>query len=373
LATNNALIKILYVDDELNNLNSFKATFRKEYHVQVASSAAEALELLGHEVFHIIISDQRMPGKTGTEFFEQLVDLYPEPIRILLTGYADIQSVIDAINKGEVYRFIDKPWDYQAVRVAIKNAFEIYETRQLIKKYNEELLKAYDELDKFVYSVSHDLRAPLTSILGLVKLAKGPENLIKSLPLSDDLDYLEMIEKSVDKLDIFIRNIIDYYRSTRMESLDENINFQELLQNTKQELEFFPDYNRLNIILKINNGENAAFKSDHSRLRIIFNNLVSNAIKYQKRESTDSFLFITVDISPTQATLVFYDNGIGINEKHLSEIFKMFFRANNINAGSGIGLYIVNEAVKKLDGKIEAQSVVGEKTVFTVTLPNRYH
>jgi len=359
------------VDDELNNLNSFKATFRKEYSVSVAQSAEEAMGILAKESFHVIISDQRMPQMTGTEFFEQLVETYPEPIRILLTGYADIQSVIDAINKGEVYRFIDKPWDYQAVRIAIKNAYEIFETRQLIKKYNEELLKAYDELDKFVYSVSHDLRAPLTSILGLVKLAKSPETLTGMAHVSDDLDYLEMIEKSVDKLDIFIRNIIDYYRSTRMESLNEEIDFQELLHNTKQELEFFPDYNRLNIILKVNNDENLPFKSDHSRLRIIFNNLVSNSIKYQKREANDSFLFITVDIHPHHASLVFYDNGIGINEKHLSEIFKMFFRANNINAGSGIGLYIVNEAVKKLDGKIEAQSLVGEKTVFTVTIPNR--
>ncbi len=371
MATNNTIIKVLYVDDEVNNLNSFKATFRKEYSVQIAQSANDALQLINKETFHVIISDLRMPGKSGTEFFEQLVEQHPEPIRILLTGYADIQSVIDAINKGEVYRFIDKPWDYQSVRVAIKNAFEIYETRKLLKKYNEELLKAYDELDKFVYSVSHDLRAPLTSVLGLVKLARSPENIKNNSVDPDDLNYMELIEKSVDKLDIFIRNIIDYYRSTRMESFNEEINFHDLLQNSKHELEFFPNFHNLNIILKINNPENIPFKSDQSRLRIIFNNIVSNSIKYQKIEADDSILFITIDINATNATMVFYDNGIGINEKHLSEIFKMFFRANNINAGSGIGLYIVNEAVKKLEGTIEAQSIKGEKTVFTVILPNR--
>ncbi len=367
------VIKVLYVDDELNNLNSFKAAFRKDYSVYVAQSATEALDILSKDTFHVIISDQRMPGKSGTEFFEELVEAFPDPIRILLTGYADIQAVIDAINKGEVYRFIDKPWDYQTVRVAVKNAYEVFATRKLIKKYNEELLKAYDELDKFVYSVSHDLRAPLTSILGLVKLAKSPENMANLPPIPEDMDYLDMIEKSVDKLDVFIRNIIDYYRSTRMESLNEEINFNDILKNSKQELEFYPDFHKLNIILKINNPENIPFKSDRSRLRIIFNNLVSNSIKYQKRDSTDSFLFITIDIARTAATLVFYDNGIGINEKNLSEIFKMFFRANNINAGSGIGLYIANEAIKKVDGKIEAQSVFGEKTIFTINLPNRYY
>ena len=361
-------IRVLYVDDEVNNLHSFKATFRKEYDVAIAQSADEALEFLARESFHIIISDQRMPGKTGVELFEYIIEKFPDPIRILLTGYADIQAVIDAINKGEVYRFIDKPWDYQAVRVAIKNAYEIYETRQLLKKYNEELLKAYDELDKFVYSVSHDLRAPLTSILGLVKLARTHDIDDNT---TGDMDYLDMIEKSVDKLDIFIRNIIDYYRSTRMESLDEDIDFQEILNNTRQELEYYPNFNNINIVLKINNPDNVVFKSDHSRLRIIFNNIVSNSIKYQKPGSNENLLFITIDVTSAHATLVFYDNGIGINVKHLSEIFKMFFRASNINAGSGIGLYIVKEAVKKLDGEIEAQSVMGEKTIFTVSLPNR--
>jgi len=365
---NTEKIRILYVDDEVNNLQSFKATFRKEYEVLTAQSAVEALSILSKEKFHIIISDQRMPGKSGVQLFEEIIETYPDPIRILLTGYADIQAVIDAINKGEVYRFIDKPWDYQAVRVAIRYAYEIFETRQLLKKYNEELLKAYDELDKFVYSVSHDLRAPLTSVLGLVKLARTVDTDISA---SGDMDYLDMIEKSVDKLDIFIRNIIDYYRSTRMESLDELIDFEEILQNTRQELEYYANYNNINIVMKVNNPDNIGFKSDHSRLRIIFNNIVSNAIKYQKPHSNENLLFITVDVTAAHITMVFYDNGIGINEKHLSEIFKMFFRASNINAGSGIGLYIVKEAVKKLDGAIEAQSILGEKTIFTVSLPNR--
>jgi len=153
--------------------------------------------------------------------------------------------------------------------------------------------------------------------------------------------------------------------------LDELIDFEEILQNTRQELEYYANYNNINIVMKVNNPDNIGFKSDHSRLRIIFNNIVSNAIKYQKPHSNENLLFITVDVTAAHITMVFYDNGIGINEKHLSEIFKMFFRASNINAGSGIGLYIVKEAVKKLDGAIEAQSILGEKTIFTVSLPNR--
>lgn len=360
-------IRLLYIDDEENNLHSFRATFKKEYDVMIARTAEEALVILDRENFHLIISDQSMPGKSGLELFELITLKHPDPVRMLMTGYADIEHVIDAINKGEVYRFIDKPWDYQAVRVAIRNAYEIYKTRKLLKKYNEELIKSYDELDKFVYSVSHDLRAPLTSVLGLVELARHKVT-VPSAPA--DLDYLDMIESSVDKLDVYIKNIIDYYRSTRMESTEEEIDFREILENTHQELSYYDDYSRLSIHMEINNPENVSFKSDHSRLRVIFNNIVSNAVKFQKPHSRESFLRISVDITSTNARLVFKDNGIGIESKHLAEIFKMFFRASHINAGSGIGLYIVNEAIKKLEGTIEVQSIPGNKTVFTIFLPN---
>lgn len=363
-------VRVLYIDDEVNNLHSFKAAFRKEYDISIAQSAEEAMKILENDFFHVIISDQRMPGKTGVEFFEFIVEKFPDPVRILLTGYADIQAVIDAINKGEVYRFIDKPWDYQSVRVAIKNAYEVYETRQLLQKYNEELVKAYDELDKFVYSVSHDLRAPLTSILGLVKLARNQEHQQSPEVEIPEIDYLNLIEKSVDKLDIFIRNIIDYYRSTRMESLDETIDFNEILDSTKQGLAYYPDFATIEIHMEVENPQQVPFKSDHSRLRIIFNNIVSNAIKYQRPEEPASDLFIRVTISSENAEIKFMDNGIGINEKHLSEIFKMFFRASNVNAGSGIGLYIVKEAVQKLGGTIEAESVQGSHTLFSLMLPN---
>lgn len=361
-------IRLLYIDDEENNLHSFRATFKKEYDVAIAGTAGEALQLLERETFHLIISDQSMPGKSGLELFEQITPRYPDPIRILMTSYSDIEKVIDAINKGEVYRFIDKPWDYQAVRVAIRNAYEIYRTRQLLKKYNEELIKSYDELDKFVYSVSHDLRAPLTSVLGLVELARHKTKVASD---SSDLNYLDMIETSVDKLDIYIRNIIDYYRSTRMESTQEEIDFEEILESSHHELSYYENYQRLSVQLEVHNPENVPFKSDHSRLRVIFNNIVSNAIKFQKPKSNESYLRISADITPENVRLVFKDNGIGIEEKHLAEIFKMFFRASHVNAGSGIGLYIVNEAVKKLEGTIDVQSIPGNRTVFTIFIPNK--
>lgn len=140
-------IKILYVDDEENNLNSFKAAFRREYDVTVAISANEAKELLKSQHFEIIITDQRMPGITGVDFLASIIEDYPEPIRMLLTGYADIQAVIDAINKGQIFQYITKPWDEQQMRVIINNAYEIFSLRQENKKLLQSLLRANEQLE----------------------------------------------------------------------------------------------------------------------------------------------------------------------------------------------------------------------------------
>ncbi|MFT4859128.1 MAG: response regulator RpfG family c-di-GMP phosphodiesterase, partial [Algoriphagus sp.] len=131
-------IRVLYVDDEENNLQAFKATFRRDFKVFLAISASEGEEILMNEVIDIIITDQRMPEKTGVEFLESIIPIYPKPIRLLLTGYTDIQAVIDAINKGQVYHYLTKPWEEDYLRTVIKNAYEIY----TLRIDNERLTKA---------------------------------------------------------------------------------------------------------------------------------------------------------------------------------------------------------------------------------------
>ncbi|AFL86200.1 response regulator with CheY-like receiver, AAA-type ATPase, and DNA-binding domains [Belliella baltica DSM 15883] len=140
-------IKILYVDDEENNLQAFKASFRRDYKVFIAISAQEAREFLKTQEVDIIITDQRMPEETGVDFLASIIPLYPDPIRILLTGYTDIQAVIDAINKGQVYHYLTKPWEEDYLRTVIKNAFEIYSLRKENKKLTEDLIKSNDQLE----------------------------------------------------------------------------------------------------------------------------------------------------------------------------------------------------------------------------------
>ncbi len=139
--------RILYVDDEENNLHAFKATFRRDYKVALAISAIEGREYLKSNEVDIIITDQRMPEETGVDFLASVIPLYPDPIRILLTGYTDIQAVIDAINKGQVYHYLTKPWEEDYMRTVIKNAHEVFSLRRENKKLTENLLKANNQLE----------------------------------------------------------------------------------------------------------------------------------------------------------------------------------------------------------------------------------
>lgn len=139
-------ISILYIDDEINNLVAFKANFRRDYEIYTAETTDEALNILKNNKISIIISDQRMPGKNGVEFLQEIISEFPDPIRILLTGYSDIQVVIDAINKGQVFRYITKPFSDVEIKMTIDNAMEVYnlreENRELLKKLsiaNEQL------------------------------------------------------------------------------------------------------------------------------------------------------------------------------------------------------------------------------------------
>lgn len=164
-------IKILYVDDDEGNLTSFKASFRRDYQIYVANSPEDGLSLLETTSVHVIIADNRMPKMSGVDFFEKVCSLYPEPIRILMTGYSDMDSVIDAINKGQIYRYIPKPWNENDLKFAIENAYEIYDVKRKLIHSNKELMKRNDELSRFVYSASHELKAPLATISGILKMA----------------------------------------------------------------------------------------------------------------------------------------------------------------------------------------------------------
>lgn len=143
-------VNVLYIDDEVHNLVSFKAAFRRHYNIFTADSAEEGKSILESEEIHIILSDQRMPKMTGIAFFESILKSHPEPIRILITGYTDINAVIDAINKGEVYKYLTKPWNEADVRIYIDKAFEVFALRKEVVELNKRLIEANEKMEFLV-------------------------------------------------------------------------------------------------------------------------------------------------------------------------------------------------------------------------------
>jgi response regulator RpfG family c-di-GMP phosphodiesterase len=138
---------ILYVDDEPHNLSAFAATFRRSYKVFTAESADEGRKILDTEDIQVIITDQRMPKTTGVEFLASILEKHPEPIRMILTGYTDIDAVIDAINKGQIYRYVQKPWMEEDLKINIDKAVEIYTLRKENRELTEKLLVANQQLE----------------------------------------------------------------------------------------------------------------------------------------------------------------------------------------------------------------------------------
>jgi PAS domain S-box-containing protein len=229
------------------------------------------------------------------------------------------------------------------------------------KKIEEELKTRNAELDNFVYKVSHDLRAPLSSILGLVNLSKLHGN------TDDPKEYIKVIEKKVLDLDRFISDVLSHSKNLKMEVNITKVDFKSTITKTFADLNYLPGADQVELTTQISETD---FYSDPWRIAEIFRNLISNAIKYRQQQAAKSMINISVEINPKEAIVLFADNGIGIHQADLNRIFDMFFRATEQSDGSGIGLYIVKNAVDKMGGHIQVSSKVGFGTTFTIHLPN---
>lgn len=232
----------------------------------------------------------------------------------------------------------------------------------LRKAAENELKRTNFELDSFVYRSSHDLRAPLRSILGLVNILnmEGDEN--------NRRQYLALIEKSVNKLDSFIADLTNFSRNNRIALKPHCIDLNAIIADCQENLRYMENAQLLH--LDINLHAETDFYSEPQRLHIIFQNLISNAIKYMRPEAQPPTLTITATITAQAASIVVADNGKGIDPKYQPRLFEMFFRASAESYGSGLGLYITRQVVEKLGGKISFESELNQGTTFRFTLPN---
>lgn len=230
--------------------------------------------------------------------------------------------------------------------------------RMLIEK-NRELTKVNQELDRFVYSASHDLRAPLSSIEGLIELSKRDTN--------NRDEYLHLMKGRILVMDKLIHDIIDYSRNTRVPPIGEKVNFHQFILEIVELMKYTNGNKYPKIQLAMD--ESLTVFTDSSRLRVILNNLISNSIKYSDPDKDELIISIAASVSHGNFTFSVEDNGMGIAEDQKGKIFNMFYRASENAAGSGLGLYIVKESLERLNGSIQLQSQVGKGSIFIVTLP----
>jgi signal transduction histidine kinase len=218
-------------------------------------------------------------------------------------------------------------------------------------------------LDMFAYSASHDLRSPLTTIMGLINLAEI------SRDEQEQSYYFAMMRKSVGKLDDLVREIVEVVMNSKLGLSTESINFRQLVKEKQEDLFYLKNYGKVKVALDL--PPNAVpFYSDRNRLRVIVSNLLSNAIKFADLRKNPPLVSVSVRVSEQEALIEVADNGVGIASDHVPYIFDMFYRAHEYEVGPGLGLYIVKETVEVLGGSVQATSAPMKGTSITVRLPN---
>lgn len=229
----------------------------------------------------------------------------------------------------------------------------------VVEERNIELRKANEELDRFVYSASHDLRAPLSSIKGLVSLI-DKESPSKS-------EYTPLVMNRISVMEAFIHDIVHYSRNTRVEVKNEKIGLKSLIEEVISSLSHFDNAQDVKIRNKV--VPEIEIHTDPYRLKVILTNLISNAIKYADLQKEDSYIDINFSVKKGSCEIKIKDNGIGIDTEHLEKIFTMFYRATLLSQGSGLGLYIANESAQKMGYKLNVESEERKGSTFVIEMP----
>lgn len=372
--TNKTQYDILVVDDEVDNLDLLKRTFRRDYNVFTANSAMEALRVLDEREVAVIVSDQRMPEMTGVELFQKSREKYPHTIRILLTGYIDINALVDAINMGHVYRCVTKPWSREEIVMTVKRAVEHYATTKQnirlldeLKIKNDELernykaLKRLDELKtRFMVISSHELRTPASIISGNLELlnsgAMGDMG-------SEQKEVIENAYKGTTRLIDLIEDVLSVLRidSHQVKLKPSKFNLHDVVDECIRDVRLFLQERQQTVDNQLPVTE---IEADRSRLTQVMMNLLSNAMKY----SLDGARIVFSAVEENgYLHVVSKDNGVGIPKEELEKIFDKFYQLGDadqhrtskykfMGGGSGLGLTIVRGIVEEHRGKVWAVS-----------------
>lgn len=319
----------------------------------------------------IILSDHSLPQFNSIEALEICKRSNLDIPFILVTGAVSEEFAVNCLKRGADDYILKS--NLSRLPTAIEYALRQHENEdkrrkqeELLVNQNRELVKINQELDSFVYSISHNIRSPLSSVLGVVNIAKLDQ---EREPQNVD-HYFELIEGSIKKLDTTLQEIVNYSQNLRTDPETKEMDLKSMLEESFAKFNYVKGSATIEKNIAINSE--VPFYSDPHRLSVIFNNLISNAFHYYDPSKERRIVSVTVNVNPAYADITIYDNGIGIAEQYLPNIFNMFFRATDRSQGAGLGLYIAKEMIERLKGSIRVQSVRYQETTVALTIPNRF-
>jgi len=376
-------VNVLFLDDEENILKSINRLFLQEdFGVATTSEAELALQTIARENIKVVVSDYRMPNISGVEFLTKVKAAYPEKVRILFTGYADVEAAEEAVNVGEVFRFISKPWNGEELKDIIRKAIHHFdlvtehrrlfeETQQKnveLEKMNQQLIFMRERQKEFTSTVSHELRTPLASMkMALDIVLSGSSGALTD----EQKDFLTRAKNNVDRLNRMINDVLDI---SKLESgvikviktlqpiegvIKDSIDVQQpLAQEKGLKLEYMIDQ------------DVPAFGFDKDKIMQVMSNLLTNALKFTAQGS------VSVKVKNNSATnhisVCVEDTGEGIGQKDMGKLFQKFQQIQKSEkrvGGTGLGLAICHEIIKQHGGKIWAESEPGKGSKFCFNLP----
>ncbi len=386
---------LLVVDDEPEVTKSLRRQFRKKYTVFTANTAKDALNIMEHNDIQVIISDQRMPEITGIDFFMMIKSKYPNALKLILTGYSDIEAVIGAINEGQVFRYITKPWHPKELEAIIQEAFEKYElitkNKRLMRSLqetnlsleekvkfrtkeledaNEKLRDLNIEKNKYIGIVAHDLRNPIGAAKSFSDL------MLLDFDLYDKEEH-DMFLQSINKQCSFALNLIeDFLDISKIEAGIFELKYAKhdyitfVKENiTKEQTLFRKKSQKIFLHTEI---DSLPFFFDKDKIEQVMDNLLSNASKYSPPKTN---IDVSIVLKDNRVFTEITDHGQGIAREELDLLFKAYKTTSTKSTAqeksTGLGLAIVKKIIDAHEGKISVESTFGEGSTFIFELPFR--
>lgn len=384
---------LLIIDDEEEIRKSLFRQFRKDYHVFTAANAEEGDRIMRTQPVHVVISDQRMPGWSGSEFFRIVRHEFPDATRLLLTGYADLPAVIEAINDGEIFRYITKPWDPDELQTIVREAFDKYwlivDKRQLMEEQiaanrdleervqartrelaetNAQLRELNEQKDRLLGIAAHDLRSPLASIESMAELLKEESD----LDATEREGWLVSIIRSCRNMRNLISGLLDFVniKQGKIDLHLRPVEIREFVDSVVQLNRWICESKgiRLAVVVDCRRSEHVF---DVDRVGQVLNNLISNAAKFSNPGTS---VRLEAHDGPEGLTFAVRDEGLGIREDDVPTLFGEFrqtqTKATAGEPGTGLGLAICKRLAELHGGRIGVESVPGQGSRFWLTLPD---